>query len=95
MSVTRVLMPQWMPRSRAISSSQRAMNFLRLIVGSSSARMKKPTLCSFTSTSISSTNFFGSRVRYCRQNFHCEQNEQVKGQPRAKLGIATRQLSGM
>lgn len=93
--MTRVLIPQVMPRSRAISSSQRATNFFLLIVGSSSARMKKPTLCSLTSISISSTNFFGSLVRYCRQNFHCEQNEQVKGQPRAKLGMATRQFSGM
>ncbi len=49
MSVTRVLMPHCKPRSRAISSSQNAMNFLRWIVGSSSARMKKPTLCSRTS----------------------------------------------
>jgi hypothetical protein len=78
-----------------MSSSQNSTNFLRLIVGSSSARMKKPTLCSLTSISISSTNFFGSRVRYWRQNFHCEQKLQVNGQPRAKFGMATRQLSGM
>jgi hypothetical protein len=46
MSVTRVLMPHLTlsGRPRAISSSQNWMNFLRLMVGSSSARMKKPTV---------------------------------------------------
>ena len=78
-----------------MSSSQSSTNFLRLIVGSSSARMKKPIFWFFTRPSISSTNFFGSRVRYLRQNFHCEQKLQVNGQPRAKLGMATRQLSGI
>jgi hypothetical protein len=65
MSVTRVLMPHLTlsGRPRAISSSQNWMNFLRLMVGSSSARMKKPTSWSFTSFSISSTTFLGSRTR--------------------------------
>ena len=46
MSVTRVLMPHLTPRSRRISSSHSATNLRRLIVGSSSARMKKPILYS-------------------------------------------------
>ena len=95
MSVTRVLMPQCTSILRSISSWQKATNFLRWIVGSSSARMKKPTLKSRTSVSISSANFFGSRTRYLRQNFHCEQKRHVNGQPRAKFGTATRVFSGM
>ena len=87
-------MPQWTLTFRAINSSQKATNFLRWIVGSSSARMKNPTLKSLTRVSISSANFFGSRTRYLRQNFHWEQNRQVNGQPRAKFGTATRVLSG-
>jgi hypothetical protein len=65
MSVTRVLMPHFTLSGspRAINSSQNCTNFLRLMVGSSSARMKKPMPCSFTSFSISSTTFFGSRTR--------------------------------
>ena len=97
MSVTRVLMPHCTlaGRPRAMSSSQKAMNFLRWIVGSSSARMKKPTPWLFTRSSISSTTALGSRMRYSRQNFHWLQKVQVNGQPRAKLGMATRTPSGM
>jgi hypothetical protein len=65
MSVTRVLMPHWIlsGRPRSISSWQNSTNFFLLMVGSSSARMKKPTPWSLTSRSISSTTFFGSRTR--------------------------------
>jgi hypothetical protein len=59
MSVTRVLMPHSTGRLRLISSSQKAMNFLRWMVGSSSARMKKPTWWSRTRSSISSTTLIG------------------------------------
>ena len=40
--------------------------------------------------------FFG-QGSWCqsRQNFHCEQNEQVNGQPLAMFGMATRLPKGM
>ncbi len=63
MSVTRVLMPHSTGSLRRSSSSQNWTNFFLWIVGSSSARMKKPTPCSRTRVSISSTTFTGSRTR--------------------------------
>ena len=65
MSVTRVLMPHSMRsgRPRADSSSQKATNFLRFMVGSASAKVRKPTPCSSTGVSISSITFLWSRTR--------------------------------
>ena len=96
MSVTRVLMPHF-TREVALDQFLAQRDELlavdrRLLVGEDE---EADLVLACTSTSISSTNLTGSRVRYLRQNFHCEQKRQVNGQPRAKFGTATRQLSGM